>query len=204
MQSDSRFTLAVFLSIMLLGYSGITASKKKHSRVRRYLAFPEGAVFSAIFCLTSLMGVTPGSDLFSLNINYALGYELPNDTKPLFDAYKPAMKRRNRRDLYGRVEIILNSMGYDGRSCLLRSLCEAKQKLSNEEGLVYKTLGLIFRFPQEPLYYSEPDIHRIYHYAAQAGNEVASTDPLNKCQELFPCPFSLVDLALGYYSTPVP
>ncbi|XP_066141585.1 uncharacterized protein [Euwallacea fornicatus] len=150
------------------------------------------------------MDITPGSSLFSLNINYALGYKLPNETKPLLDAYKPAIKRRNRRDLYGRVEIILNSMGYDGRSCLLRSLCEAKQKLSDEQGLLYKTLDLIFRFPQEPLRHSEPDIHRTYHYAAQVGNDVASTYPLNKCEDLFPCPFSLVDLALGYYSSPVP
>ncbi|ERL84832.1 hypothetical protein D910_02256 [Dendroctonus ponderosae] len=63
----------------------------------------------AVFCLTNLMGITPGSDIFSMNINWGLLYELPNETKPLLDVYKPAMKRRNRRDLYSRIEKVLNS-----------------------------------------------------------------------------------------------
>lgn len=55
------------------------------------------------------MKLPAGSDLLSLNINWGIGYELPNDTRPFLEEYKPAMKRRHRRDLYGRVEKVLNS-----------------------------------------------------------------------------------------------
>ncbi|KAH1005732.1 hypothetical protein HUJ04_006661 [Dendroctonus ponderosae] len=177
--------------------------ERKLTRVRRYLAFPEGAVFSAVFCLTNLMGITPGSDIFSMNINWGLLYELPNETKPLLDVYKPAMKRRNRRDLYSRIEKVLNSMGYDGRSCILHSLCEAEERfLKKEDNLVYNILKLLFRFPQEPLLKHEPDIHHAYHYASQIGRSQPDDvkNGVNQCSEIFRCPFSLIDLALGYYS----
>ncbi|XP_050293782.1 uncharacterized protein LOC126734277 [Anthonomus grandis grandis] len=198
----SLFFLMIFVLCINHTWSD---DQKKHSRVRRYLAFPEGSIFTAVFCLTNLMGITPGSDIFSMNINWGLAYELPNDTKPLLDVYKPAMKRRNRRDLYGRIEKILTSMGYNGRTCMLRSICEAEQRfLKDEENLIYKILSIIFSFPQEPILDHEPDIHHIYHYASQMGRSNGEVDQPNdikdKCSEAFKCPFSLIDFSLGYYS----
>ncbi|KAL1506071.1 hypothetical protein ABEB36_005502 [Hypothenemus hampei] len=200
-------SICAFLVLTFLIQNIDSNQHEKHlSRVRRYLAFPEGAVFSAVFCLTNIMGIPAGSEIFSLNINWGLIYELPNDTKPLLEAYKPAMKRRNRRELYSRVEKVLTSMGYDGRSCVLRSLCEAEQRFfKDDENLIHKILSLIFRFPQEPLLKQEPDVHHVYHYASYLGKNHENTVKMydtatSKCAEIFKCPFSLIDVALGYHS----
>ncbi|XP_030752592.1 uncharacterized protein LOC115879750 isoform X1 [Sitophilus oryzae] len=202
----------LFVSIILVSIFmkvGSRENSRSLIRKRRYLAFPEGSAFSGVFCLTNLMKLPADTDIFSLNINWGIVYELPNDTKPLLDVYKPAMKRRNRRDLYTRVEKVLKSMGYDGKSCILRSLCEAGQRLRlKEDSLAYHILSLIFRFPQEPILKHEPDSHRLYHYASTLGSkddsgviDEYSEEIVDKCSETFKCPFSLIDLALGYYSS---
>lgn len=52
-----------------------------------------------------------------------------------------------------------------------------------------------FSYPQEPITPSEPEEHKIYHWASQTGRDE------DDCWEKFPqCPFSLIDLVLGYYS----
>lgn len=55
------------------------------------------------------MGITDGAYIFSEGINWGLVYDLPNDTKPFLDGYGAAQKRRNRRELYTKVEDILSS-----------------------------------------------------------------------------------------------
>ncbi|XP_030752593.1 uncharacterized protein LOC115879750 isoform X2 [Sitophilus oryzae] len=165
----------LFVSIILVSIFmkvGSRENSRSLIRKRRYLAFPEGSAFSGVFCLTNLMKLPADTDIFSLNINWGIVYELPNDTKPLLDVYKPAMKRRNRRDLYTRVEKVLKS------------------------------------FPQEPILKHEPDSHRLYHYASTLGSkddsgviDEYSEEIVDKCSETFKCPFSLIDLALGYYSS---
>ncbi|KAL1506073.1 hypothetical protein ABEB36_005504 [Hypothenemus hampei] len=174
--------------------------KNKLLRRKRYVVFPEGAAFSAILCLTFQMGITGEAQIFTEAINWGLIYDLPNDTKPFYDYYKAAQKRRNRRDLYGKVETVLTSMGYNGRTCVLRSLCEASDYFKlREDSLVHHILGLFFRFPTEPISWREPDEHKIYHWASLVGKEHGE-DRIGKCSEIFQCPFSLIQMALGYFS----
>ncbi|XP_066251442.1 uncharacterized protein [Euwallacea similis] len=174
------------------------------SRRKRYVSFPEGAAFSAVICLTWQMGITDGASIFSEGINWGLVYDLPNDTRPLLDAYKPAQKRRNRRELYNKIEDILDSMGYNGRSCMLRSLCETERMFKNrEDSLIHHILGQLFRFPKERILSHEPDVHKVYHWAASIGNGFIIQEEINdkaNCGNIFQCPFSLIEMALGYYS----
>lgn len=60
--------------------------------------------------MTAQMGITPG-EIFTEGVNWGISYELPNDTKSFKDFKKPlaVMRRRNRRDLYGKMETIINS-----------------------------------------------------------------------------------------------
>lgn len=54
-----------------------------------------------------------------------------------------------------------------------------------------------FSFPQQKVLDNEPDDHRLYHWAFRRGRE----DTNLQCEEMYPqCPFSLIDMALGYYS----
>ncbi|CAG9772595.1 unnamed protein product [Ceutorhynchus assimilis] len=193
--------------LTVMGYDGRSCVLRSLCEAEHKLIHKEDSLTHKILNLIfHLMGLTPGIDLFSLNINWGLSWDLPNDTAPLLDAYKPAQKRRNRRELYGKVEKVLTSMGYDGRSCVLRSLCEAEHRfLEVEDSLGHNILSLIFRFPQETLLKNEPEIHHTYHYASQFGRSQDnvidySQNILDKCSETFKCPFSLIDLALGYYS----
>lgn len=123
------------------------------------------------FC-TSL-GVTgnPNAQLLSWAINWGLAYDLPNSTFILEQRDKkahpkPIVQRRQRRDLYQRLEVAMDrwvwigasgnsaaefhsahmsskeknlltmvifsgcfhSMGYNGRSCILRALCESGER----------------------------------------------------------------------------
>ncbi|XP_018574422.1 uncharacterized protein LOC108913357, partial [Anoplophora glabripennis] len=149
-------------------------------------------------CMTAQTGVIPPG-IFTESIAWGLAYELPDnatDYKELYTSTKYLLKRRHRRDLYGKMETIMNSMGYDGRSCILRSLCEASYKfLPRENNLLHHVLKIIFGFPEQRVLPSEPDEHHTYHWAHERGKET------DNCLEMFPqCPFSLIDMALGHYS----
>ncbi|XP_030752518.1 uncharacterized protein LOC115879702 [Sitophilus oryzae] len=199
--------VVLFIFCVLQGVHSKVNSKTL-LRKKRYIAFPDGASYSAVVCLTSQMGITDGAAIFSEGINWGLVYDLPNDTIPLFTANKVLQKRRNRRDLYVKLEDIITSMGYNGRSCILRALCEAERRFQpKESSLAHHILNLIFSFPKERILRNEPDEHRMYHWASQIGSGTANNedtyveDQLEECSDIFQCPFSLIDLALGYYSS---
>nr|XP_022900459.1 uncharacterized protein LOC111413657 [Onthophagus taurus] len=138
--------------------------------------------------------------IFTEGLNWGISYELPNDTSSIkqFFKPKPVLQRRHRRDLYQKMEVIMNSMGFDGRSCILKALCETTRKLMPRGNtIVEELLRIVFRFPQQHLLNSEPEDHRIYHWASRMGKDSAK-----ECTDMFPgCTFSLIDMALGEYSS---
>ncbi|XP_063908797.1 uncharacterized protein LOC135126671 isoform X1 [Zophobas morio] len=151
-------------------------------------------------CMTAQMGITPG-EIFTEGINWGISYELPNDTKTFkefLDKPKEVVQRRHRRDLYDKIENIIKSMGYNGRNCVLRALCEASRHLKPKgESLVDEILRIVFRYPKKYNMGKEEEKHYQYYRASQNGIEFNGEE----CFEMFPgCPFSLIDLALGYYS----
>ncbi|CAH1974898.1 unnamed protein product [Acanthoscelides obtectus] len=96
--------------------------------------------------MTSQLWIQPPG-IFTESIAWGLAYELPNDTRSLEELIgsKYMIKRRNRRDLYSKMETILDSAGYDGRSCVLRSLCEATYRfLPKEDNLLHHILKIVF------------------------------------------------------------
>ncbi|XP_031845481.1 uncharacterized protein LOC116432545 isoform X2 [Nomia melanderi] len=112
--------------------------------------------------------------------------------------YKPDyyyLQRRHRRDLYSKLETIMNAMNFDGRTCVLRALCEASQRLMPKGNtLVEEMMRISFSFPLKRLFSSEPEEHRTYGSAHKAGHEGQD------CASMFAgCSFSLIDMALGKY-----
>ncbi|KAL0821275.1 hypothetical protein ABMA28_005875 [Loxostege sticticalis] len=180
------------------------------SRRRRYVTFPEGSSFSCAGCMTvGLIGqpaptTAPGT--FTWGMNWGIAYELPNATETL--AYyhqkyrlkhKKAMaQRRSRRDLYGKLETILDNIGYSGRQCVLKTLCETKQRIvPNGSNMIEEMFRTIFTLPMTKVLPIEPLEHTIYDSAHRLGTM------LSDC-EVFTCPISLVDWAKGYYNAPAP
>ncbi|XP_053996788.1 uncharacterized protein LOC128886169 [Hylaeus anthracinus] len=112
--------------------------------------------------------------------------------------YKPDyyyLQRRHRRDLYSKLETAMNAMNFDGRTCVLRALCEASQRLMPKGNtLVEEMLRISFSFPLKRLFSHEPDEHHAYSKAHKAGHEGQD------CASMFAgCSFSLIDMALGKY-----
>ncbi|XP_050456232.1 uncharacterized protein LOC126853971 [Cataglyphis hispanica] len=108
------------------------------------------------------------------------------------------LQRRHRRELYNKLEVIMNAMGFDGRTCILRALCEASQRLMPRGNtLIEEMMRISFSLPLKRVFSFEPDEHRTYTQAHKAGHEGKD------CAAMFPeCSFSLIDLALGKYNAP--
>ncbi|XP_028032043.1 uncharacterized protein LOC114244429 [Bombyx mandarina] len=107
--------------VILGACNEIYPSKSKLlSRRRRYVAFPEGSSFSCAGCMTvGLIGqpapsTAPGT--FTFGLNWAIAYELPNATETTafytqkYKYKKPVHQRRSRRELYEKIETILDRL----------------------------------------------------------------------------------------------
>ncbi|XP_017491087.1 PREDICTED: uncharacterized protein LOC108379260 [Rhagoletis zephyria] len=93
------------------------------SRHKRFLAFPLGSSFSCAVCLTTGVVGNPNYQYLSMGLNWGFAYDLPNATWVLDHAHalgrrkndediqkveEPTIKRRHRRELYQKVETIMN------------------------------------------------------------------------------------------------
>ncbi|XP_045538866.1 uncharacterized protein LOC106711490 [Papilio machaon] len=179
---------------------------KKLSRRKRYVSFPEGSSFSCAACMTvGLIGqpapsTAPGT--FTFGLNWGIAYELPNTTETaqfFRKKYrKPVAQRRSRRQLYEKMELILDNMGYNGRQCILKTLCETTQRIvPHSENMVQEIFRTLFTMPLTKVLKTEPLQHTIYDSAHRLGVLLESCD-------IYKCPLSLVDWAQGYYNAPAP
>ncbi|XP_045450450.1 uncharacterized protein LOC123659245 [Melitaea cinxia] len=200
---------SIFLILIYAVFISSEDNEKKLkvlSRKKRYVAFPEGSSFSCAGCLT--VGVIgqpapasyPGT--FTFGLNWGIAYELPNNTETsLFyrrKHKKPLAQRRSRREIYERIEVILDNMGYNGRECILKTLCETTQRIMpHGENMMEEIFRTIFTLPMMKVLPSEPPEHALYDAAHRLGVLLKSCDN-------FKCPLSLVDLAKGYYNAPAP
>ncbi|KAG6451058.1 uncharacterized protein LOC115444166 [Manduca sexta] len=207
--------LLIVLAVLFCVYeiNALTAiesgSKSKVlSRRKRYVAFPEGSSFSIAGCMvTGLIGqpapaTAPGT--FTFGLNWAIAYELPNATETAAfyttkKYKKPLAQRRSRRELYEKLEKILDNMGYSGRQCILKTLCETTQRIvPHGDNMMTEMFRSLFTLPMVKVLTSEPLEHTIYDSAHRLGVM------LENCDNMFHCPISLVDLAKGYYNAPSP
>ncbi|XP_044573246.1 uncharacterized protein LOC6503406 isoform X2 [Drosophila ananassae] len=180
--------------------------RKVLSRPRRYLSFPEGSSLSVAVCFTVGIIGNPNYAYNSFGLNWGTAYDLPNTSWVLQNLHgfsthpvAPAvLRRRSRRALYQRIETIIDNMGYDGRNCILRTLCESRKYFQKTKmNMIGEMLRVIFSLPKQRLYSRE--LHEnadIVHYdrAYRNGYE-------DDCLQ-YNCHFSLIELAFGKYSTP--
>ncbi|XP_058817934.1 uncharacterized protein LOC131681241 [Topomyia yanbarensis] len=172
------------------------------SRKKRFIVFPEGSSFSVAVCMTVGVIGNPNYNMFSWAMNWGVAYNLPNQTlsyqQDMMEP-KPMAQRRHRRDLYQKLETAMNSMGYNGRGCILRALCESTQFFGKKgSNMAAEMLRSLFSFPKSKVLSMEHNDIRLYDEAHRKGKSQIL------CQSLYPaCGFSLLELALGKYASPL-
>ncbi|KAH8246889.1 hypothetical protein KR032_002965 [Drosophila birchii] len=174
-------------------------------RHKRYLAFPEGSSVSAAICLTIGMIGNPDVDYLSWAVNWGVAYDLPNHQWVIQHAHglnatlaKDTIKRRSRRAFYDEVQSLFDNMGFNGRACMARTLCESARFLlppQKRGNMLQELVRTVFSLPPSPVSIDEPQEHhqydRIYRRSKRNSRE---------CHEIYPgCQFSLLALALGKY-----
>lgn len=95
-------------------------------------------------------------------------------------------------------------MGYDGRECILLSLCESP-KIFGAKGnnVIAELVRTIFSFPKSRVLSFEHPETSLYDKAHRIGKTKRNVVDF-KCQDFYPkCGFSLLKLALGYYAKPM-
>uniref|UniRef100_A0A0K8W4Q0 Uncharacterized protein n=1 Tax=Bactrocera latifrons TaxID=174628 RepID=A0A0K8W4Q0_BACLA len=176
------------------------------SRRKRYLAFPEGTSFTISVCITIGIIGNPYYSYMSFGLNFGVGYDLPNATWVLNQLHGLSRRplpmavhhRRSKRAIYERIAEAVNNMGYSGRDCVLRALCESRQYFSRTKmGMIGEILRVIFSLPKQRIFSRElredADIAAYDHAYRQADSQ--------DCVAQYDCPFSLLELAFGRYST---
>ncbi|KAH8247857.1 hypothetical protein KR038_011076 [Drosophila bunnanda] len=175
-------------------------------RHKRYLAFPEGSSVSGAICMTIGMIGNPDVDYLSWAVNWGVAYDLPNHQWVIQHAHglnatlaKDTIKRRSRRAFYDEVQSLFDNMGFNGRACMARALCEsARFMLPSEKrgNMLQELVRTVFSLPPSPVSIDEPQEHhqydRIYRRSKRNSRQ--------ECHEIYPgCQFSLLALALGKY-----
>ncbi|PSN41149.1 hypothetical protein C0J52_05221 [Blattella germanica] len=112
------------------------------SRRRRHLNFPDGSSLQLSFCM-QIVSFLRSDMIFSYNI--AANWQLPSEVLKL-NKHEENEHRRQRRDLYKKLEPILTILGVDGRACILRTLCEASQQRKGNGTFIQEILHAIFKF----------------------------------------------------------
>ncbi|XP_015110332.1 uncharacterized protein LOC107036712 [Diachasma alloeum] len=101
--------------------------------VKRYLVFPQGSNVQLVYCLTVGTYAKP-TGFFTMGITAGLAYELPYTNTVPHRRPAEVYHRRSRRDLYKKVELMLNTRGKDGRACVLKALCLSGQRNDTQVG----------------------------------------------------------------------
>ncbi|KAJ8688555.1 hypothetical protein QAD02_024350 [Eretmocerus hayati] len=163
---------------------------ERHARKKRYLIFPQGSNVQLVYCLT--IGSYPRPTDLVVGLTAALAWELPSKIE-----HPDQLHRRSRSIVYPKIEAFLQSIGLDGRSCVMRALCEAGQRGASQTtttttttsngSFLQELLHAIFTIRQDGSEFESED-SRQYDYAHRSGGN---------CAQLYPsCEHSIYDLDL--------
>ncbi|KDR23471.1 uncharacterized protein LOC110837223 [Zootermopsis nevadensis] len=189
-----RLVLIIPFTVLLFHTTFQNGDMVTLSRGKRYIVFPEGSTFSVAFC-TTWKTLTDDLDIYTIGLNWAISYELPNQTIRDTETHRivpPFTLRRRRREFYLRLEAAMDAAGIEGRSCIKRALCETAQRLIPKASILEELLRILFSLPPEKVDMYEPVEHHEYDAAHRRGLSNRA------CPDLYPeCSISLIDMILG-------
>ncbi|XP_077290260.1 uncharacterized protein LOC143914043 [Arctopsyche grandis] len=120
--------------------------------------------------LNSKHNMVAGTRIYAQGTGFRVNFPVPKGT-----FHK--RHRIHRRDVYQSLEELIMHHGYDGRACVLKSLCEASKVVTPQSNILLKLYKKIFTIPEGD--------DQNYPYLAS-----------EKCEELDThCPISLLQLS---------
>ncbi|XP_012284512.1 uncharacterized protein LOC105701929 [Orussus abietinus] len=177
--SDFRIVAGLHLLLALASSTEVWGNSSKTSleiarvlsRQKRYLIFPRGSNVQLVYCLT--IAAFPRDGDLVLGLTAALAWELPSEVDP---GSPTSLKRRSRSVLFPKIEAFLQAAGLDGRSCLMKALCEADRRDEAEIGsgtFLQELLHAVFALPKDGGKFESPE-HRVYDYAHETKENCAA------------------------------
>ncbi|XP_031846179.1 uncharacterized protein LOC116432869 [Nomia melanderi] len=121
----------LFGSILCLGLVA-AAEFVAAGRATRSLAFRKGSTF--FFRINFKITMFPNSTIFAQAAGFKVVWELPAGT---------ARPGRSVSDVHEAAELAYESHGFDGRSCLLKNVCQAMSYAGQRNGVFAKILKLL-------------------------------------------------------------
>ncbi|CAL4076597.1 unnamed protein product [Meganyctiphanes norvegica] len=108
-----------------------------HSRQKRSIAFPTGSTFTItpVLCIPV---VSVGDLSGYLDIELPFTIKLPNATQVSFGRMDD-----DRMGIYNVLIDTLSRFGVDGKSCLLRAVCEVSESPLRDDGLLGEILNIV-------------------------------------------------------------
>lgn len=98
------------------------------------------------------------------------------------------------------------SMGYNGRACVLRALCESSQFFHNKStNMAEELVRIIFTLPAIktlPFEHADLILYGEAHHKGKAKDKAKESAGDHCTSAYSDCGFSLIALALGEYTTP--
>ncbi|XP_043462699.1 uncharacterized protein LOC122498823 isoform X1 [Leptopilina heterotoma] len=147
------------------------------SRQKRYLIFPRGSNVQLVYCLT--IGAYGREGDLVLGMTAALAWELPNKVEQKF---KKILHRKSRSIIFPKIEAFLQSTGLNGKSCVMKALCEAGQRSELEIGkgtFIQELLHAIFTLPNDGTAFESIE-NKLYDYAYKTKQDCTTLYP--NCQ----------------------
>ncbi|XP_075210445.1 uncharacterized protein LOC142317781 [Lycorma delicatula] len=112
-------------------------------RKKRNLVFPKGSSLQLVYCF--LVAALGTENIFTIGITLGLAWEIPTDIRNVLKHKSPhAIRRHDARKLYPSIEGFLQRLGMDGRSCILRAICEATYKAKGNGSFIEEMMHAIF------------------------------------------------------------
>ncbi|XP_046400958.1 uncharacterized protein LOC124167175 [Ischnura elegans] len=203
--------ISVFLVLILFTVDTTIGLKERFSRKKRYspAVFPSNSEIEVAWEVGIPIGLE-GKDV-EVGLFLEADYSLPDNVTYLYpdnilNTYTGRRRRRRirprrntnkkkrgpitRAAVYVAIEATLESLGLDGQSCLLRSICEASETPLYHGSLVAELLHVLFT----PSTTSENDLSYDYIAAEELGKKNSD------CFSIYPeCPSGIFDIITTVY-----
>ncbi|KOX71222.1 hypothetical protein WN51_04246 [Melipona quadrifasciata] len=104
------------------------------ARPARSLSFRKGSSF--FYRINYKIPSVPYTTIFSAAAGFKLVWQLPSGSEV-------TRIGRSITDVHQAVELVYESQGFNGRSCLLKNICQAMKYVSERNGVIAKILKLL-------------------------------------------------------------
>ncbi|XP_014470644.1 PREDICTED: uncharacterized protein LOC106742314 [Dinoponera quadriceps] len=122
----------LFRNSVCLVLLAMTAFSAHSGRTIRALAFRKGSTF--FYRLNYKINSFPYTRIFAQAAGFKAAWELPTGGLRIV---------RSVSDIREHAELVYESHGFNGRSCLLKSICQVSQYTEGQDGVIRKILKLL-------------------------------------------------------------